>query len=233
MSWTRLILLLVRAFNPGTLPQLRRWNRPISILTRLMAWHSTSQPRTLEGPRVLFRQPKKLAERADGTGHRGGSGVTSGGGSGTHGHPSAANPTRSRRRSTARWRIYGLHVGQIVLLAKALRRPSMEIAERAQESIHGIQRTGDIRPAKPEINYRILRCYIKNSTATLLVPFHRIPPPKESMKMFRGESPLENEHSGSVKISYDSWVTVGQIVVTLCSNDRNACSNDRDQCVMA
>jgi hypothetical protein len=32
---------------------------------------------------------------------------------------------------------------------------------------------------------------LQKQTATLLVPLHRIPPPKEAMKMFRGESPLK------------------------------------------
>ncbi|MGB8538850.1 MAG: DUF1572 family protein [Acidobacteriaceae bacterium] len=58
---------------------------------------------------------------------------------------------------------YGHHVGQIVLLARALCRPSMEIADRAQESIHGIQAAGGIGTAKPEVNCRILGFYQKRN----------------------------------------------------------------------
>jgi hypothetical protein len=79
----------------------------------------------------------------------------------------------------------------------------MEIPQRAEELIGEIQPAGGIGSSKPGINCRILRCY-KELTATLLVPLHRIPPPKESMKMFRGESPLEDENSGSVENSYGS-----------------------------
>ena len=87
---------------------------------------------------------------------------------------------------------------------EAFRRPSMEIAERAQESICGIQPAGGIGTSGARDKLQNLIVLRKVLTATLLVPLHRIPPPKESMKMFRGESPLEDEHSGSVEISYGS-----------------------------
>ena len=61
---------------------------------------------------------------------------------------------------------------------------------------------------------RTAKTITKRRTATLLVPLHRIPPPKESMKMFRGESPLGDEHSGFKKISYGFSVTDEQFVVT-------------------
>jgi len=42
-----------------------------------------------------------------------------------------------------------------------------------------------------EVIRKSVKFYRKYGTATLLVSFHRIPPPKESMKMLRGESPSE------------------------------------------
>jgi hypothetical protein len=80
----------------------------------------------------------------------------------------------------------------------------MEVAERAQESICGIQSGRRHRDSEASDKLQNLKVLLKALTATLLVPLHRIPPPKESMKMFRGESPLEDEHSGSVEISYGS-----------------------------
>src|ERR1700677_1394532 len=46
-----------------------------------------------------------------------------------------------------------------------------------------------------------------------LVPFHRVPPPKESVKGRLRESPLVGKHSGSSKLCHSSWVTAGSIVV--------------------
>src|ERR1700691_3129560 len=50
-------------------------------------------------------------------------------------------------------------------------------------------------------------------TAILLVPLHRVPPPKESMKGVLRESLLVGKHSGSSQLRHSSWVTVGPIVV--------------------
>jgi hypothetical protein len=80
----------------------------------------------------------------------------------------------------------------------------MEVAERAQ-GINLWNSTGRWhRDSEARDKLQNLKALLKALTATLLVPLHRIPPPKESMKMFRGESPLEDEHSGSVENSYGS-----------------------------
>src|ERR1700743_1201711 len=50
-------------------------------------------------------------------------------------------------------------------------------------------------------------------TAILLVAFHRIPPPKESMKGALRESLLVDKHSGSSQLHHSSWVTARAIVV--------------------
>src|ERR1700733_180996 len=50
-------------------------------------------------------------------------------------------------------------------------------------------------------------------TAILLVAFHRIPPPKESMKGVLRESLLVGKHSGSSQLRHSSWVTARAIVV--------------------
>ena len=50
-------------------------------------------------------------------------------------------------------------------------------------------------------------------TAILLVAFHRIPPPKESMKGALRESLLVDKHSGSSQLRHSSWVTARAIVV--------------------
>ena len=42
-----------------------------------------------------------------------------------------------------------------------------------------------------EVIRKSVKFYRKYGRATLLVSLHRIPPPKESMKMLRGESPSE------------------------------------------
>jgi hypothetical protein len=80
----------------------------------------------------------------------------------------------------------------------------MEVAERARESICG-NSTGRWYPdSEARDKLQNLKVLLKALTATLLVPLHRIPPPKESMKMFRGESPPVDEHSGFEEISYGS-----------------------------
>ena len=50
-------------------------------------------------------------------------------------------------------------------------------------------------------------------TAILLVPLHRVPPPKESMKGVLRESLLVGKHSGSSQLRHSSWVTARAIVV--------------------
>ena len=85
---------------------------------------------------------------------------------------------------------------------QAFRRKRVEGGQRSSGSISGIQPPGGLRRAKPEI--MTTEIIPKIRTATLLVPLHRIPPPKESMKMFRGESPPVDEHSGFEEISYGS-----------------------------
>jgi hypothetical protein len=80
----------------------------------------------------------------------------------------------------------------------------MEIAERAPGINLWNSTGGWHRDTEARDKLQNLKVLHKALTATLLVPLHRIPPPKESVKMFRGESPLEDEHSGSVKISYGS-----------------------------
>src|SRR3984885_12767009 len=57
-------------------------------------------------------------------------------------------------------------------------------------------------------------------TAILLVAFHRIPPPKESMKGLLRESLLVDKHSGSSGLRHSSWVTAGAIVVVYRRPDR-------------
>ena len=45
---------------------------------------------------------------------------------------------------------------------KTLRRPSMEVAECAQELIYGVQPAGGIGTEEPEINYIILKGFAKH-----------------------------------------------------------------------
>src|SRR5271156_3564577 len=54
---------------------------------------------------------------------------------------------------------------------------------------------------------------IYRQTAILLVPLHRVPPPKESMKGVLRESLLVGKHSGSSQLRHSSWVTARAIVV--------------------
>jgi hypothetical protein len=58
----------------------------------------------------------------------------------------------------------------------------------------------------------------ETATATLLVPFHRIPPPKESMKELVKNRRCD-EHISSTGIRYGSCVIDGRIVVTAGSNN--------------
>ena len=62
-------------------------------------------------------------------------------------------------------------------------------------------------------------------TAILLVAFHRVPPPKESMKGVLRESLLVGKHSGSSQLRHSSWVTAGAIVVVSLRPDGGQASN--------
>jgi hypothetical protein len=58
----------------------------------------------------------------------------------------------------------------------------MEVAERAQESICGNSTGRWHRDSEARDKLQNLKVLLKALTATPLVPLHRIPPPKESMK---------------------------------------------------
>jgi hypothetical protein len=56
-----------------------------------------------------------------------------------------------------------------------------------------------------------------------LVPFRRVPPPKESVKGLFRESPLVGKHSDSSELCHSSWVTAGEIVVVRWPPDGRLC----------
>ena len=100
-----------------------------------------------------------------------GSGVTFGGGPETHGNHSR-RPQLGHAGCKPPGGALCASCGTDCSAGETLRRSSMEVAERAQESICGIQPAGGIGTAKAEINCRILRCYSKHERQ--LSSFHFI-----------------------------------------------------------